>query len=123
MGLDAAITGAVNAAINAVGDLAVDVTIVNVSASAYNATTGAVTDTAAETAIKGVLGDYSAHEIASGIAQTQDRKLFIRQSDLSFTLKLKDRVKIGTAVYQIVPPLREDPAHASWIVQLRGSSS
>lgn len=118
MGLTAVISGAVNAAFNAVGDLKTDVTVVKVSSSPYTPSTGAVADITTDYAVSGLLLDYSANEIAAGIAQVQDRKLIVKQEDLGFAVKTTDRVKVSSKVYHVVG-LTEDPANAIYTIQLR----
>lgn len=118
MGLTAVISGAVNAAFSAVGDLKTDVTVVKVSSSPYTPTTGVVADIVTDYEVTGLLVDYSAKEIAAGIAQVQDKKLIVKQVDLGFAVKTTDRVEVAGTVLHVMG-LTEDPAHSIYTIQLR----
>lgn len=118
MGLTAVISGAVNAAFNAVGDLKTDVTVVNVLSSPYTPATGTVADIVTDHKVTGLLVEYSAKEIAAGIAQVQDKKLIVKQADLGFAVKTTDRVEVAGTVWHVVG-LPEATAHGIYTIQLR----
>lgn len=78
-----------------------DITYRQISGSAYNTTTGAVTETATDTAIKGVLDRVSKQEI-NELIHEQDKKLIVAAADLPAAASLTDRVVISNVVHQII---------------------
>ena len=78
-----------------------DVTVRYVSAGSYNATTGAITETASDTSVKGVLEDVSVREV-NELIQQGDKRLTIAAKDLPSAPETKDRVVISTIVHQII---------------------
>ena len=78
-----------------------DVTVRYVSAGTYNATTGAITETASDTSVKGVLEDVSVREV-NELVQQGDKRLTIAAKDLPSAPETKDRVVISTIVHQII---------------------
>jgi hypothetical protein len=78
-----------------------DVTYRQVSGGAYNTTTGAITETETDTAIKGVVDAVRKQEL-NELVHEQDKKLIIAASDLTITPSLSDRVVISSIVHQIV---------------------
>lgn len=79
-----------------------DVTFRSVTAGAYNASTGAVTETVSDTGIKGVLEDVSVREV-NDLIQAGDKRLIIAAFDLNGTIpKTADRVLIGGVTHQVI---------------------
>lgn len=78
-----------------------DVTIRFVSGGSYNATTGTVTETESDTAIKGVVSEVAVRE-ANELIQAGDKRLTISAADVASAPETKDRAVIGGIVYQIV---------------------
>ncbi len=78
-----------------------DVTIRYVSAGSYNATTGAISETASDTDVKGVLEDVSVREV-NELVQQGDKRLTVAAKDLPSAPETKDRVVISTVVHQII---------------------
>ena len=78
-----------------------DVTVRYVSAGTYNATTGAINETASDTDVKGVLEDVSVREV-NELVQQGDKRLTIAAKDLPSAPETKDRVVISTVVHQII---------------------
>jgi len=78
-----------------------DVTIRYVTAGTYNTTTGAVTETESDTAIKGVVQDVSLREV-NELIQAGDKRLIVAATDLASTPETKDRVVISSVVHQII---------------------
>ena len=72
-----------------------------VTSGAYNASTGAVTETATDYAMRGVLQDVTARE-ANELIQAGDKRLFIAATDLAVTPSTADRVIISTVSHQII---------------------
>jgi len=78
-----------------------DITYRQIAGSAYNTTTGAVTETATDTAIKGVLDRVSKQEV-NELIHEQDKKLIVAAADLPAAASLTDRVVISNVVHQII---------------------
>jgi hypothetical protein len=72
-----------------------------VASGTYNASTGAVTETTTDYAIRGVLQDVNVRE-ASDLIQASDKRLFIAAIDLAVTPGTADRVVIGNVSHQII---------------------
>jgi hypothetical protein len=72
-----------------------------VTSGTYNASTGAVTETATDYALRGVLQDVNAREV-NELIQAGDKRLFIAATDLAVTPNTADRVVIGAVSHQIV---------------------
>ena len=78
-----------------------DVTVRYVSAGTYNATTGAITETASDTDVKGVLEDVSVREV-NELVQQGDKRLTVAAKELPSAPGTKDRVVISSVVHQII---------------------
>ena len=72
-----------------------------VSGGAYNASTGAITETTTDYSLRGVLQDVRAREV-NELIQAGDKRLFIAASDLAVTPSTADRVIISTISHQII---------------------
>ena len=88
-------------ATNVIKALGADVTIRFVTAGAYNTTTGTVTETTSDTAIKGVVDAISAREV-NDLIKTTDKRLIISANDVASAPSTKDRVVISSVEYQII---------------------
>ena len=119
MGLKATIAGAVAAGFAALGDLREDVTYRSLTAGTYNPTTGAVTRTETSTAISGVFMEYSKREIDGQQIQPHDRKFICQQAAFAGTPQLTDRLIRSDASNWEIIWVKEDPAHATWELQVR----
>ena len=78
-----------------------DVTIRQVTAGAYNTTTGAITESTSDTTIKGVLSNVSRNQV-NDLIESQDKLLTISAGDLTFVPTTKDRVVISNVEFKIV---------------------
>ena len=78
-----------------------DVTIRFVSGGSYNATTGSVTETESDTAIKGVVEAISQREV-NDLVQASDKRLIVAAKELATAPETKDRVVISSVVHQII---------------------
>ena len=78
-----------------------DVTIRFVTGGTYNTTTGAVTETESDTAIKGVVSEVALRE-ANELIQAGDKRLTISAADVTSAPETKDRVVISSVVYQVI---------------------
>ena len=81
--------------------LSADVTFRSVAASAYNTTTGVISETNTDTVIRGVLEDINLREVNELIEAT-DKKIQIAAASLSSTPTTKDKVIVGSVTYSIV---------------------
>ena len=77
------------------------VTIRVVTPGAYNTTTGAITETTADTAVRGVLEDVNAREV-NELIQASDKKLTVAAADLAAAPSTADRVVISSVSHQII---------------------
>jgi hypothetical protein len=77
------------------------VTVRKVTPGVYNVATGSATDTEADSVIKGLLSEYDASELGDYVL-VGDRKLIVAAADLTFTPTPKDKVLIGSDIYDIV---------------------
>ena len=79
-----------------------------VASGAYNASTGAVTETATDYSLRGVLQDVNLRETNASaqrerdLIQSGDKKLLIAAVDLAFTPNTADKVLIGAVLHQII---------------------
>jgi len=78
-----------------------DVTIRQVTAGAYNTTTGAITESTSDTTIKGSLSNVSRNQV-NDLIESQDKLLTISAGDLTFVPTTKDRVVISSVEFKIV---------------------
>ena len=78
-----------------------DVTIRQVTAGAYNTTTGAITESTSDTTIKGALSIVSRNQV-NDLIESQDKLLTISAGDLTFVPTTKDRVVISSVEFKIV---------------------
>jgi hypothetical protein len=78
-----------------------NVTYRQVSSGTYNSTTGAITETATDYSIKGVLEDVNKSEV-NELVQANDKRLIIAAADLSITPSTADRIVISSVSHQII---------------------
>jgi hypothetical protein len=76
-------------------------TIRTVTAGAYNPTTGTVSETTADTAVRGVLEDVNLREV-DDLIQATDKRLLIAAADVSAAPTTSDEVLISSTTYQVV---------------------
>ena len=98
MSLAKALKKAASASLKKLGG---DVTIRQVTAGAYNTTTGAITESTSDTTIKGVLSNVSRNQV-NDLIESQDKLLTISAGDLTFTPTTKDRVVISSVEFKII---------------------
>jgi hypothetical protein len=72
-----------------------------VSGGAYNASTGAITETVTDYNLRGVLQDVKAREV-NELIQAGDKRLYIAATDLAVTPSTADRVIIAAVSHQII---------------------
>ena len=76
-------------------------TIRRVTPGAYNTTTGTVSETTTDTAVRGVLEDVNLREV-NDLIQATDKRLLIAAADISSTPTTADEVLIGGITYQVI---------------------
>ena len=77
------------------------VTVRRVTPGSYNTSTGVISETTADTVVKGVLQDVNDREV-NDLVQAADLKCTVAADSLAYTPSTKDRVVIDTKVHQIV---------------------
>ena len=98
MSLAKALKKAASASLKKLGG---DVTIRQVTAGAYNTTTGAITESTSDTTIKGALSNVSKNQV-NDLIESQDKLLTISAGDITFTPTTFDRVVISGTQYKVV---------------------
>tara|TARA_B100000424_G_scaffold252441_1_gene228754 strand:+ start:322 stop:675 length:354 start_codon:yes stop_codon:yes gene_type:complete len=78
-----------------------NVTIRKVTTGSYNATTGAISETTADTTVKGILENVTRSQVNDLIEQ-QDKILTIAANDLDYVPTTKDRVVISSVEFKII---------------------
>ena len=76
-------------------------TIRRVTTGAYNTSTGTVTETTADTAVRGVLEDVNLRE-ANDLIQANDKRLLIAAADIANPPTTADEVLIGAITHQVI---------------------
>jgi hypothetical protein len=77
------------------------VTIRRVTPGSYNATTGVITETTADTSVRGVLEDVNLREV-NELIQAGDKKLTVAAADLANAPTTTDRVVISGTSHQVI---------------------
>ena len=77
------------------------VTIRRVTTGAYNTSTGTVTETTTDTAVRGVLEDVNLRE-ANDLIQANDKRLLIAAADIANPPTTADEVLIGAITHQVI---------------------
>ena len=85
-----------------------DVTIRQVTAGAYNTTTGAISESTSDTTIKGALSGVSRNQV-NDLIESQDKLLTISAGDLTFAPTTKDRVVISNVEFKIIQVVINEP--------------
>lgn len=78
-----------------------EVTIRTITTGAYNTTTGAITETTSDNAIRGVLEDVNTREV-NELVQAGDKRLIIAAADTAGVPTTVDKVLINSVVHQII---------------------
>jgi len=76
-------------------------TIRRVTPGAYNTTTGTVSETTTDTAVRGVLEDVNLREV-NDLIQATDKRLLIAAADISSAPTTADEVLIDGITYQVI---------------------
>jgi hypothetical protein len=78
-----------------------EATIRRVTTGSYNATTGTVTETTADTTVRGVLEDVNLREV-NDLIQAGDKRLLIAAADIANAPTTADEVLISSVVNQVI---------------------
>ena len=76
-------------------------TIRRVTTGSYNATTGTVTETTADTTVRGVLEDVNLREV-NDLIQAGDKRLLIAAADIANAPTTADEVLISSVTHQVI---------------------
>jgi hypothetical protein len=76
-------------------------TIRRVTTGAYNTTTGTVSETTADTTVRGVLEDVRLNEV-NDLIQAGDKRLLIAAADVANAPTTADEVLISSVTHQII---------------------
>ena len=121
MGLKETIAGAVKSGFSALGNLAESVSYLAYSASStYNPTTGTETRSETSYSVSGLFLEYSKRDIDGQQIKPHDQKFLFQQASLAVRPTLQDRLLRTDGKYWEVISVSEDPAHATWELQMRG---
>ena len=82
-------------------------TIRQVTLGSYNTTTGAITESTADTTIKGVLSNVTRNQV-NDLIESQDKQLTISAGDITFVPTTKDRVVISSVEFKIIQVLTNE---------------
>lgn len=122
MGLKSTFAKAAAVAFKAADDIPADIKIRRTIPGAYNPATGK-TDPATTTdyPAQAIQATYRQNEIDGTAIKTTDRKMTVRQAEVSEmgTVTTSDKVVLGTTVKTIVN-VQADGAGVLWILQVRG---
>ena len=100
------------AASKTLGKLGGDVTISQVTAGAYNTTTGAITESTSDTTLKAAISNVSRNQV-NDLIESQDKLLTISAGDLTFVPTTKDRVVISSVEFKIVQVVTNEQNNTS----------
>jgi hypothetical protein len=76
-------------------------TIRRVTTGAYNTTTGTVSETIADTTVRGVLEDVNLREV-NDLIQAGDKRLLIAAADIANAPTTADEVLISSVTHQVI---------------------
>jgi len=96
-------------------------TIRAVNTGAYNPTTGTVSETTADTTVRGVLEDVNLREV-NDLIQAKDKRLLIAAADVSTAPTTADEVLISNTTYQVirVTTIEQDNTAITYELIIRG---
>ena len=77
------------------------ITLRTIAPGTYNATTGAMSETVADVAVRGVLEDVSVREV-NELIQAGDKRLTIAAADVAAAPTTTDRVLVGAVSHQVI---------------------
>ena len=119
MGLRETIQKAVQSGFKALGNLKETVTYKYQGVSTYNTTTGTFTRIETSFSIEGVFMEFKKEEIDGVTVKPNDQKFLFEQRVLSVNPRVTDRLLRSDDIHWEVMRVKEDPAHATWELQVR----
>lgn len=119
MGLRETILTGINAGFKALGNLKETVTYKYQGAGIYNTTTGTFTRVETSFSVEGIFLDYAKEEIDGATIKPNDQKFLFEQVQLSVAPRVTDRLLRSDDVHWEVMAIKQDPAHATWELQVR----
>lgn len=122
MGLKETIHAAIASGFTALGNLKEDVTYKSQRASTYVPSTGVFTRVETAYTVSGVFLAYGKRDIDGTQIKPHDQKFLFRQAALAVVPALTDRLVRSTGAVWDVIMVSEDPAHATWELQIRGTN-
>jgi len=123
MGLRDTIIGAVAKAFSSLGDVVEDATyLASTASSTYDPTTGLSVRSETSYGLPGVFLDYRKQEIDGAQIKPHDQHCLFQQASLAVKPTLQDRILRSDGKYWEIISVSEDPAHATWDVQIRGTN-
>jgi hypothetical protein len=123
MGLRETIIAGIKTGMSALGNVKETVTYkAYQTTSSYDPTTGAVTRTETSYTVEGIFLDYKKREIDNANVFVRDQKFLFLQSELAVTPSLQDRLtRSGGKSWEVIW-VEQDPATATWELQVRAIS-
>jgi hypothetical protein len=123
VGLKSTIAAAVKAGFTALDDVPELVTYFARSAtSSYDPATGISTRVETSYLASGIFLSYQKREVDGQQIKPHDQKFLMRQEALAVRPTLSDRLLRSDGKYWEVLSVSEDPAHATWSMQIRGTN-
>lgn len=123
MGLRETIAAGIASGFQALGNVVESVSYLAYSASSsYSPTTGLVTRVETTQAIAGIFYDYTKREIDGSVIKPHDQKFICQQASFTTTPALQDRLTRSDGKSWEVLYVGQDPAYATWILQVRGTN-
>ena len=123
MGLRETVQQAVLSGFTALGNLLESVTYKSQGTVGYTpTTTGVVTRPETDYTITGLFYEYKKQEIDGEQIKPHDMRFLCLQSVLAVTPKITDRIVRSTGKAWEVISVKEDPAHATWELQMRSTN-
>lgn len=123
MGLKETIAAGIASGFQALGNVIETVSYLVYSAtSSYSPTTGLVTRVESTLTVGGIFYDYSKREIDGIQVKPHDQKFICQQASLSVAPTLQDRLTRTDGKSWEVLQVSQDPAHATWILHVRGTN-
>lgn len=119
MGLKETIASAVSAGFTALGNLIETVTYKAQGVSLYDTSTGTFTRVETSFSVSGIFVEYEKKEIDGAIVKVYDQKFLFQQALLTVKPKITDRLLRTDGRHWEVMAVAEDPAHATWELQMR----
>lgn len=123
MGLKETVQAGVRKGFASLGNLGEAVTYLATDASGvYDPDANTLTRKETATALSGIFLQYSKQEIDGQQIKPHDEQFLFLQSSLATRPTLQDRIRTIGGTYWEVVSVRQDPAQATWSLQVRGTN-